>query len=401
MSATADPPKRERLIRIGEVVRRLARGVPGHLDLEDPLPRGRGAAHAAADARRLPALRRGRRRAAADDPAAPARRVPAAARDPRGARRAGRGRAEAAAAGRDGGAGRGDRPRRALPPLGRHAGAREGARGLRAARADRDRREQALPGDATPTSRACARSSSGSASAPRHLRTFRRATDSEVALLEQVVAPALRARNAERRAAGAARPAVARRARAGARGAALLARPARGGRVSARRPADADPRGAGLPDAGRRVQGHHAAPRRPATRCARRSATSPTGCGSKEPDLVLGAEARGFILGAAIAAEAGCGFVPARRPGKLPPETVSATLRARVRPELARAPSGPDPGGRAGRDPRRRARDGGDGGRDPRPRRAARRRGGRRLLHHRALVPRRPRAARRASTSTR
>jgi len=45
----------------------------------------------------------------------------------------------------------------------------------------------------------------------------------------------------------------------------------------------------------------------------------------REPDLVLGAEARGFILGAAIACEAGCGFVPARRPGKLPPETVSAT----------------------------------------------------------------------------
>ena len=45
----------------------------------------------------------------------------------------------------------------------------------------------------------------------------------------------------------------------------------------------------------------------------------------KKPDLVLGAEARGFILGAAVAAEAGCGFVPARRPGKLPPETVSAS----------------------------------------------------------------------------
>jgi adenine phosphoribosyltransferase len=44
----------------------------------------------------------------------------------------------------------------------------------------------------------------------------------------------------------------------------------------------------------------------------------------KEPDLVLGAEARGFILGAAIAKDAGCGFVPARRPGKLPPETVTA-----------------------------------------------------------------------------
>jgi len=47
--------------------------------------------------------------------------------------------------------------------------------------------------------------------------------------------------------------------------------------------------------------------------------------GEKKPDLVLGAEARGFILGAAIAAEAGVGFVPARRPGKLPPETVSAS----------------------------------------------------------------------------
>ena len=46
---------------------------------------------------------------------------------------------------------------------------------------------------------------------------------------------------------------------------------------------------------------------------------------AKECDLVLGAEARGFILGAAIADAAGVGFVPARRPGKLPPETVSAT----------------------------------------------------------------------------
>jgi len=45
----------------------------------------------------------------------------------------------------------------------------------------------------------------------------------------------------------------------------------------------------------------------------------------KQPDLILGAEARGFILGAAIAAAADCGFVPARRPGKLPPETVSAS----------------------------------------------------------------------------
>jgi adenine phosphoribosyltransferase len=45
----------------------------------------------------------------------------------------------------------------------------------------------------------------------------------------------------------------------------------------------------------------------------------------REPDLVLGAEARGFLLGGAIACQVGCGFVPARRPGKLPPETVTAS----------------------------------------------------------------------------
>jgi adenine phosphoribosyltransferase len=46
---------------------------------------------------------------------------------------------------------------------------------------------------------------------------------------------------------------------------------------------------------------------------------------AKNADIVLGPEARGFLLGAAIAVEAGVGFVPARRPGKLPPETVSAS----------------------------------------------------------------------------
>ena len=45
----------------------------------------------------------------------------------------------------------------------------------------------------------------------------------------------------------------------------------------------------------------------------------------RQADLVLGAEARGFWLGPAIAVGACCGFVAARRPGKLPPETVSAT----------------------------------------------------------------------------
>jgi adenine phosphoribosyltransferase len=38
-------------------------------------------------------------------------------------------------------------------------------------------------------------------------------------------------------------------------------------------------------------------------------------------DVVLGAEARGFIVAAALAYKMGAGFVPARKPGKLPWET--------------------------------------------------------------------------------
>ena len=40
-------------------------------------------------------------------------------------------------------------------------------------------------------------------------------------------------------------------------------------------------------------------------------------------DYVVSAEARGFILGGAIAARAGAGFIPTRKPGKLPAETAS------------------------------------------------------------------------------
>jgi adenine phosphoribosyltransferase len=47
--------------------------------------------------------------------------------------------------------------------------------------------------------------------------------------------------------------------------------------------------------------------------------------GPRAPDVILGAEARGFIFGGALAYALGCGFVPARKPGKLPWETVGAT----------------------------------------------------------------------------
>jgi adenine phosphoribosyltransferase len=42
------------------------------------------------------------------------------------------------------------------------------------------------------------------------------------------------------------------------------------------------------------------------------------------PDVVVAAEARGFLLGAALARELGAGFVLARKPGKLPWETERA-----------------------------------------------------------------------------
>jgi adenine phosphoribosyltransferase len=44
----------------------------------------------------------------------------------------------------------------------------------------------------------------------------------------------------------------------------------------------------------------------------------------RQIDYVVGAEARGFILGAALAYELECGFVAARKPGKLPYTTVGA-----------------------------------------------------------------------------
>jgi adenine phosphoribosyltransferase len=47
--------------------------------------------------------------------------------------------------------------------------------------------------------------------------------------------------------------------------------------------------------------------------------------GPRAPDVILGAEARGFIFGGALAYSLGCGFVPARKPGKLPWRTVEAT----------------------------------------------------------------------------
>ena len=45
----------------------------------------------------------------------------------------------------------------------------------------------------------------------------------------------------------------------------------------------------------------------------------------KNIDVIVGPEARGFIFGVPVAYALGVGFVPVRKPGKLPAETISIT----------------------------------------------------------------------------
>jgi len=41
-------------------------------------------------------------------------------------------------------------------------------------------------------------------------------------------------------------------------------------------------------------------------------------CGELSPDYILGMESRGFIFGTAVAYQLNCGFIPVRKPKKLP-----------------------------------------------------------------------------------
>jgi adenine phosphoribosyltransferase len=50
-------------------------------------------------------------------------------------------------------------------------------------------------------------------------------------------------------------------------------------------------------------------------------------------DLIVAAEARGFIFGGALARELGVGFVPARKPGKLPYDVVSVEYMLEYGPD--------------------------------------------------------------------
>src|SRR5207249_67754 len=45
----------------------------------------------------------------------------------------------------------------------------------------------------------------------------------------------------------------------------------------------------------------------------------------QDVEIVVGIESRGFIFGAAVADRIGAGFIPVRKPGKLPSRTVRAS----------------------------------------------------------------------------
>ena len=48
-----------------------------------------------------------------------------------------------------------------------------------------------------------------------------------------------------------------------------------------------------------------------------------TVCEQVQPDLIVGIESRGFIVGTALATDQRIGFVPVRKPGKLPGEVIA------------------------------------------------------------------------------
>jgi adenine phosphoribosyltransferase len=46
--------------------------------------------------------------------------------------------------------------------------------------------------------------------------------------------------------------------------------------------------------------------------------------GGRAPDVIVGLEARGFLFGPSLALRLGAGFVPVRKKGKLPGQTITA-----------------------------------------------------------------------------
>lgn len=59
-----------------------------------------------------------------------------------------------------------------------------------------------------------------------------------------------------------------------------------------------------------------------------------------QPTIIVGPEARGFVFGTALAYKLGLGFVMARKSGKLPGKTISATYDLEYGEDKIEVPSG-------------------------------------------------------------
>ena len=194
----------------------------------------------------------------------------------------------------------------------------------------------------------------------RHLRTFLTGAGRQAALVEQLVAPGLRSRNAERREERARGPRGVVARRAGALAPAFRPRPAGDGgahvvsidlRDRIRDVPDFPSEGIVFKDLMPLIADpeYFAETIRQLADWAR----------PREPTLIFGAEARGFIFGAALAYALGAGFIAARKPGKLPRETIEATYALEYGTDSLQVHRDAVTAGARVDRPRRRARNGG------------------------------------------
>ena len=158
-----------------------------------------------------------------------------------------------------------------------------------------------------------------------------------------------------------------------------------------------DPHHSRLSEAGRRFSVTSRRFSAMRARSAAPSTNSSTPMQAAKVDKVAGIEARGFILGGAIAHQLSAGFVPIRKKGKLPHETVRIAYSLEYgvdEMEMHRDAVTPGEKGHPRRRPDRHGRHGGGGGEALA---AVRRRDRRGLLHHRPAGSRRQPQARRPS----
>ena len=179
----------------------------------------------------------------------------------------------------------------------------------------------------------------------RHLRTILTAAGRQAALVEQLVAPGTAVAEPRASKGGVRGPRSALRRGAGALAPALPSRSARDRRAGGRMTLDLASKIRDVPDFPK--EGILFKDVMPLIADAEYFAESIRQLAEwarpREPDLVLGAEARGFIFGGALAYELGAGFVPGAQAGQAAVGDGRGDVRARVRHRQPPGPSRRDP----------------------------------------------------------